>query len=124
VSGLSNPLINGPFFAILQAAVAPEIQGRVFTAMQSLAGLAAPLGMVIAGPLADSLGVQVWFLIGGVISLMMGVGLRFVPSVMHLEDHAVASDHRVADRRVPTNPLPTEEKGVSTPDITRSQEVR
>ncbi len=90
VAGVANPLINGPFFAILQAAVAPEIQGRVFTAVNSLAGLAAPLGMVIAGPLADTFGVQVWFLIGGVISLAMGLGLCFIPSVMHLEDHGSA----------------------------------
>ena len=88
MAGVSNPLINGPFFAILQSVVAPEIQGRVFTTIESLAGLAAPLGMAIAGPLADAYGVQLWFLIGGFISLMMGVGLRFVPSVMHLEDHA------------------------------------
>jgi len=90
MAGVSNPLINGPFFAILQAAVAPKIQGRVFTAVNSLAGLTAPLGMVIAGPLADAFGVQVWFLIGGVVSLAMGLGLRFIPSVMHLEDHSAA----------------------------------
>jgi MFS transporter, DHA3 family, macrolide efflux protein len=119
VSGLSNPLINGPFLAILQAAVAPEIQGRVFTAVQSLAGLAAPLGMVIAGPLADRFGVQVWFLIGGVISLMMGVGLRFVPSVMHLEDRAAEPTTNGSPTGA-DGALPTEEKGVSTPDITRS----
>ena len=89
-AGLFNPLINGPFFAILQSTVAPEIQGRVFTTVQSLAGLAAPLGLVIAGPLADAFGVQLWFLIGGVISMIMGVGLRFIPSVMHLEDNAAA----------------------------------
>ena len=67
--------------AILQSAVAPEIQGRVFTAVGSLAGLASPVGMAIAGPVADWAGVQVWFLMGGV--------MRFIPAVMQLEDEAV-----------------------------------
>ena len=87
IAGASNVLINGPFFAILQAVVAPEIQGRVFTTVQSLASLAAPIGMAISGPLADAFGVQVWFIIGGLVSLVMGVGLRAFPSVMHLEEH-------------------------------------
>ncbi|MBN1249396.1 MAG: MFS transporter [Anaerolineae bacterium] len=87
VAGLSNPIINGPFFAILQSVVAPDVQGRVFTAIDSVAGLAAPVGMAIAGPLADALGVQVWFLIGGIISVAMGLGLRAIPAVMNLEYH-------------------------------------
>lgn len=87
VAGLSNPIINGPFLAIVQSAVAPEVQGRVFTAISSLSGIAAPVGMLIAGPLADALGVQVWFLIGGAISVAMSVGLRAIPAVMHLEDY-------------------------------------
>jgi len=39
--------------------VAPELQGRVFTAVSSMAGLASPLGIAIAGPVADWAGVQV-----------------------------------------------------------------
>ncbi len=87
IAGLSNPIINGPFFAIIQSVVAPDVQGRVFTAIDSLAGLAAPLGMAIAGPVADALGVQFWFLIGGIISLAMSIGLRTIPVVMNLEHH-------------------------------------
>lgn len=87
IAGLSNPIINGPFLAVIQSAVAPEVQGRVFTAIDSLAGLAAPLGMAIAGPVADAFGVQVWFLIGGIISLLMSIGLRMIPVVMNLEYH-------------------------------------
>ncbi len=87
VAGLSNPMTNGPFFAILQSVVAPEKQGRVFTTVQSLASLASPIGMAISGPLADAFGVQVWFIIGGIVSLAMGIGLRAFPSVMELEGH-------------------------------------
>ena len=88
LAGFMNPMVNAPFMAILQSAVAPEIQGRVFTAVGSLAGLASPLGMAIAGPVADWAGVQVWFLVGGIISLLMGGTMRLIPAVMQLEDEA------------------------------------
>ena len=50
LAGLMNPLVNGPFVAIIQYAVPPELQGRVFAVIGSVAGAASPLGMAIAGP--------------------------------------------------------------------------
>jgi len=88
VSGFMNPMVNGAFFAILQSAVAPEMQGRVLTAVSSLSGLASPLGMLIAGPVADWAGVQVWFLMGGIASLLMGGATHLIPAVMRSEDEA------------------------------------
>ncbi|MFN2286246.1 MAG: MFS transporter, partial [Anaerolineae bacterium] len=87
-AGFMNPIVNAPFLAILQSAVAPEIQGRVFTAVSSMAGAASLLGMAIAGPVADRFGVQVWFIGAGVISILMGVAMRSIPAVMRLEDDA------------------------------------
>jgi DHA3 family macrolide efflux protein-like MFS transporter len=54
--GMMNPICNGPLFALLQDVVAPEIQGRVFTVIGSLSSLAVPVGLAIAGPVADWLG--------------------------------------------------------------------
>jgi DHA3 family macrolide efflux protein-like MFS transporter len=85
-AGLMNPIVNGPFFAIMQDVVAPEMQGRVFTVIGSISGAAAPLGMLIAGPISDALGVQLWFIVAGVVGLVMGIGMPFVHPVMHLED--------------------------------------
>jgi DHA3 family macrolide efflux protein-like MFS transporter len=87
-AGFMNPIVNAPFMAILQSAVAPELQGRVFTAVSSMAGAASLLGMAIAGPVADWLGVQVWFAAMGVISVLMAVAMRSIPAVMQLEDEA------------------------------------
>lgn len=74
--------------AILQSAVAPEIQGRVFTAVSSMAGAASLLGMLIAGPVADWVGVQIWFVAAGVISMSMAIAMRLIPAVMRIEDEA------------------------------------
>jgi DHA3 family macrolide efflux protein-like MFS transporter len=88
LAGFMNPIVNAPFLALLQSAVAPEIQGRVFTAVSSLSGLASPLGMLIAGPVADWAGVQVWFIAAGIISMSMAVAMRLIPAVMQIEDEA------------------------------------
>jgi DHA3 family macrolide efflux protein-like MFS transporter len=83
--GLMNPVVNGSIFALLQSTVPPEMQGRVFTLMMSGTAAMAPLGLAIAGPLADVLGVRAWFLAGGVAIILMGAGAFFVPAIQDLE---------------------------------------
>jgi DHA3 family macrolide efflux protein-like MFS transporter len=54
-SGFFIPIANGSSQAIWQAKVAPDVQGRVFAVRRLIAQIAGPLGMLIAGPLADKL---------------------------------------------------------------------
>ena len=88
--GLIVPLVNGPVFAILQATIAPEYQGRVFSLIGSLAGAAAPMGLVAAAPVAEVVGVGAWYLAGGAACAAMGVAGFFAPSLMRIEDGSVA----------------------------------
>jgi MFS transporter, DHA3 family, macrolide efflux protein len=53
ITTLFNPLINASNQAIWQAKIAPDIQGRVFSTRAMIAQVTGPLGMLIAGPLAD-----------------------------------------------------------------------
>lgn len=87
LGGLTNPIVNGPLFAVLQARVAPEMQGRVFTLLQSSAAAMSPLSLLIAGPVADLVGVQVWYVVGGIVCALMGVGAFFVPAIVQIEDN-------------------------------------
>ncbi|MEJ2706988.1 MAG: MFS transporter [Anaerolineales bacterium] len=99
IVGVSNPITNGPLFAILQSVVAPDMQGRVFTLLMSAASAMSPLGLIIAGPVADTLGVQTWYLAGGAVTILMGLGAFFVPAVMQIErGHPL--DGRAQDREV------------------------
>jgi len=86
LTGFMNPIINGPIIALLQALVAPDMQGRVFTVVQSMAWVASPLGMAAAGPVADALGVRVWYVTAGLVCLLMGLSAFRVPAIMHLEE--------------------------------------
>ena len=79
------PIVNGPIHAILQSAVEPDMQGRVFTLIGSLSIAMAPLGLLIAGPLADATSVQIWFVIAGVVCALVGIAGFFIPAVMNIE---------------------------------------
>jgi DHA3 family macrolide efflux protein-like MFS transporter len=83
--GVINPIVNGPMLAAVQAVVAPEMQGRVFTLIMSMSTGMSPIGLMIAGPIADKFGVQSWFIIGGIVTGLMGITSLFVPAIMNFE---------------------------------------
>jgi MFS transporter, DHA3 family, macrolide efflux protein len=84
--GAMLPLADGPIHAILQASVSPEMQGRVFMLLGSLASLIAPLGLMVAGPLAEVLGVRFWFVTGGILVLLIGIAAMFSRTLLGVED--------------------------------------
>lgn len=88
VMGLAQPLVNGSYGAVIQGGVAPEMQGRVFALIFSSATAVAPLGLILAAPVADTFGPQVWFAVGGVVCAAMGVTGLAIPAIMRLEEDA------------------------------------
>jgi MFS family permease len=50
-----EPIINGSDQAIWQTKVAPDVQGRVFASQMLISHVTMPIGMLLAGPLADHL---------------------------------------------------------------------
>ena len=88
VVGIMNPIVNGSFMAVLQTTVPAEMQGRVFTLVGSATAAATPLGLVIAGPVADAVGVQFWFIVAGVTMIMMAVAGLLIPDIANIEETA------------------------------------
>ena len=92
LTGVGSSLVNGSIHAILQATVAPHYQGRVFTLMASVAGAMTPLGLILAAPLADLLGVRFWYLLGGTATLLAAFAGTLVPAIMAVEQSSPAPD--------------------------------
>ena len=92
------PMVNGPVHAILQSAVEPEMQGRVFTLVGSLGSAMAPLGLIVAGPVADAIGVQSWYVIGGLACILMAVVGYSIPAVMNIEENHRKSGESVLEQ--------------------------
>jgi DHA3 family macrolide efflux protein-like MFS transporter len=87
LAGFMNPITNGPIFSIMQTRVAPEMQGRVFTLLNSLTSAMSPLGMLVAAPVAEQFGIRAWFLLGGISCILLAIVGLLVPAVVHIEDN-------------------------------------
>ena len=101
VAGAMQSMTNGPIGAVLQAVVAPEMMGRVMSLIGSLATAMTPLSLLVAGPVAEALGVRSWYIVGGLVCAAMGVIGFFVPAILHLEENYGQAAFRALERRVP-----------------------
>lgn len=116
LGGLSIPLINGSNQAIWQSKVAPDLQGRVFSARRLIAWFTNPISPIIGGTLADfvlepamktqsGLASTFGWLVGtgpgagmGLLIVFCGIGMSliglagyFVPVIRNAED--IMPDH-------------------------------
>jgi len=87
VLGLMIPIANGPVGALMQSIVRPDMQGRVMSLLNSGATAIAPLGLLIAGPFSDWLGIRVWFWAGGILCVLIGSSAFFRPIIMNVENY-------------------------------------
>jgi MFS family permease len=82
-------LVYGPIAPIynyvMQTRAPAHLRGRVVGVMGSLAYAAGPLGLVVAGPLADAAGLHVTFLALSLPMLILGVVAIFLPALRHLD---------------------------------------
>ena len=81
------PMINGTFQAVFQSSIPPEIQGRVTSLIDFAAMLAIPIGTAIAGPVSDAVGIETWFVVGGVAMILSGIAGFLIPAMRNLEYH-------------------------------------
>ena len=87
IGGFMNPITNGPLGALLQSNVRPDMQGRVMALVNSVASAMTPLGLMIAGPVSDAIGIRAWYWIAGILTLLMGLAGFFIPAVMNVENN-------------------------------------
>lgn len=85
--GLAVPLFTGPFTVLIQTQFESVYLGRVFALYGSLSQFPAIIGLLFAGFIADEIGVEKLFLFGGIIVMLTGVSLFFIPAVQQVEHH-------------------------------------
>jgi H+ antiporter protein len=82
-------LVYGPIAPIynyvMQTRAPAHLRGRVVGVMGSLAYAAGPLGLVVAGPLADAAGLHTTFLALSLPMLLLGGIAIFLPALRHLD---------------------------------------
>jgi H+ antiporter protein len=70
---------------VMQTRAPQHLRGRVVGVMGSLAYAAGPLGLIVAGPLADAAGLHVTFLALSLPMLALGVVAVFLPALRELD---------------------------------------
>ncbi|MDF2681186.1 MAG: transporter [Brevibacillus sp.] len=82
--GVSGPIFGGPFGVMIQTMIDPSALGRVMALINSLMLIATPIGLFVAGPMAELMGVAAWFSISGILIVLVGISAFFVPAVRAL----------------------------------------
>ena len=72
--GLAVPFFSTPSMTLLEETVEPERQGRVFGFVGIVMAVAMPLGMVVFGPLADVLSIELLLVAAGILTFVV-IGL-------------------------------------------------
>ena len=76
---------------IFQTHVPPAMQGRVFTLLLSSISIMAPFGLGLAGPIAETFGTPIIFIIAGLGCLLVATVWVLNPTILNLEEHPMAA---------------------------------
>lgn len=87
ILGFMQVIANGPLGAIFQSAIDPDMQGRVFSLIGAGATAMMPISLLIAGPLADWLGVRFVYIAGGTICILMVLWASTNRQIMEIEQN-------------------------------------
>ncbi|SHF16287.1 MFS transporter, DHA3 family, macrolide efflux protein [Lampropedia hyalina DSM 16112] len=79
---------NAPLTALLQTIVPPHLQGRVLSLLGTIMGLAAPIGLALATPLGEWIGIRWLFVLMGVLGGIVSLLGLWSPTMMGLDERA------------------------------------
>lgn len=76
--GASGTFMNVPVMAYIQESIAPEMMGKVFSLLMTAMTLSMPIGLLVAGPVVEVVGVNTWFFWTGVALLLDAILCRLL----------------------------------------------
>lgn len=83
LGGIPMPFFNAPTTTLLQEMVDPDMQGRVFSVQQLIMSTIMPIGMLIFGPLADLVSIEILLVLTSVLMAIPGLWIFFSREVSH-----------------------------------------
>jgi DHA3 family macrolide efflux protein-like MFS transporter len=72
------------YFTILQTAVPPEKQGRIFSIDATISFAIMPVGMIIAGPMAEFMGIVNFFILFSILGIILNLSIYFLTNLRHI----------------------------------------
>ncbi len=71
--GTTGVLSNIPYISYIQKTVPQKHLGKVLSLVTSVMSFAAPIGMFVAGPVAEMIGVGNWMKYAGIAMIVVGI---------------------------------------------------
>ncbi len=84
IMGISVPIFNSPIMSLLQTNIDPNMLGRVFSLVDTIALLPVPFGLIFVGTITDRIGISNIFLIAGAAIISVGMVCFFIKPLMAL----------------------------------------
>jgi DHA3 family macrolide efflux protein-like MFS transporter len=84
ISGVAFAFGNGPLTALLQLTIPNHLQGRVLSLLSTMMGLAAPIGLAIAIPVGELIGVRWLFVLMGVLGGLASLAGFLSPPLLNM----------------------------------------
>jgi len=81
IRGFTSAIGLPVYFTILQTAVPPEKQGRIFSIDATISFAIMPVGMAIAGPLANFMGIVNFFIILSISGILVNIAFYFFTGI-------------------------------------------
>lgn len=82
IIGLSLPYYNSPAYVMIQEKVDNEYLGRVFSVMGMISSSMMPIGMLVFGPLADVIDIDIIIIFSGIMMIIITFSLLFNKSLI------------------------------------------
>ena len=81
--GVSVPFYFGVQTSILQLKIEKAYLGRALSFATSISMIAMPLGLTLSGGFAGMIGVEKWFMLSGIITIMIAIFACMLPALRH-----------------------------------------
>ena len=94
--GASGNVHTIPLTAYMQETISLDKMGRAFSVLTLISSVTMPIGLLFSSPIAERVGVNVWFFISGLcmIALTTGVSIRYAAECRREKDDLGISDVR------------------------------
>ena len=85
VMAMACAWFNGPLITLVQKNVPPEKTGRALGFTTAAIGLASPVGVALGGVLAEGIGIAPFFVVDGLVCIVLGAVIYLPKSVRALD---------------------------------------
>jgi len=85
ISGTTFVFANAPLTALLQTMIPLHLQGRALSLLNTIMGLAAPMGLAVVTPLGDLVAVDTLFVVIGILGALVSLSGFLSPALLCLQ---------------------------------------